>query len=50
MAGHISRKMQEHYTHISDQAKRVAVESAFGGKKAAGSYPARYQRMRESVV
>jgi hypothetical protein len=50
MAGHISRKMQEHYTHISEQAKRVAVESAFGGKKQSGSYPARYQRMRESVV
>lgn len=27
MAGHISRKMQEHYTHISDQAKRKAVQS-----------------------
>jgi hypothetical protein len=50
MAGHISRKMQEHYTHISEQAKRVAVEAAFGGKKQSGSYPARYARMRESVV
>jgi len=50
MAGHISRRMQEHYTHISEQAKRVAVESAFGGKKQAGSYADRYQRMREAVV
>jgi integrase len=50
MAGHISRKMQQHYTHISDQAKRIAVESAFGGKKQQGSYQGRYQRMRETVV
>lgn len=28
MAGHVSRKMMEHYTHISAQAKRKAVESA----------------------
>jgi len=30
MAGHISRRMQQHYTHISEMAKRAAVESAFG--------------------
>lgn len=46
MAGHISRRMQEHYTHISEQAKRIAVESAFGTHKAAGSYQARYQQSR----
>ena len=27
MAGHMSRKMQEHYTHISEQAKRKAVQN-----------------------
>jgi len=50
MAGHVSRRMQQHYTHISEQAKRIAVEAAFGGKKQPGSYSARYQRMRETVV
>jgi integrase len=33
MAGHISRRMLLHYTHVSDQAKRMAIEAAFGGKK-----------------
>lgn len=46
MAGHISRRMQEHYTHISEQAKRIAVESAFGNRKAVGSYHVRYQQSR----
>jgi site-specific recombinase XerD len=32
MAGHISRKMQQHYIHISDQAKRKAVQSAYARK------------------
>jgi integrase len=27
MAGHVSRKMMEHYQHISEQAKRKAVQS-----------------------
>lgn len=27
MAGHMSRKMQDHYTHISEQAKRKAVQN-----------------------
>lgn len=48
MAGHVSRRMQEHYTHISEQAKRIAVESAFGaagpGKKQPGSHLTNYQR------
>jgi hypothetical protein len=29
MAGHISQRMQQHYTAVSEQAKRVAVEAAF---------------------
>ena len=31
MAGHISTRMQQHYTSVSDFAKRRAVEAAFGG-------------------
>lgn len=31
MAGHVSRKMQDHYTHISDSAKRRAVLDAMRG-------------------
>jgi len=34
MAGHISTRMQQHYTSVSDFAKRRAVEAAFG----AGNY------------
>jgi len=34
MAGHISTRMQQHYTSISEFAKRRAVEAAFG----AGNY------------
>lgn len=30
MAGHISRRMWEHYTTISDQAKRMALQNALG--------------------
>ena len=40
MAGHISRKMQAHYTQISEQAKRRAVENTYGKKplvRAAGA-------------
>jgi len=33
-AGHISRKMLQHYTAISEQAKRLAVESAFAPRRA----------------
>jgi integrase len=32
MAGHISRRMWQHYTQISEQAKRQALEAAFGGR------------------
>jgi hypothetical protein len=32
MAGHVSRRMQSHYVHISEQAKRIAVESAFSAR------------------
>jgi integrase len=32
MAGHISRQMSEHYTSVSEQAKRRAIEAAFGRK------------------
>jgi integrase len=35
MAGHMSRKTQQHYIHISDQAKRRTVEHTYG----AGSAP-----------
>lgn len=38
MAGHISAKMSQHYTHVGAQAKRLALESAFG-KKTAHSFP-----------
>jgi integrase len=31
MAGHVSRKMQDHYTHISESAKRRAVLDAMRG-------------------
>jgi hypothetical protein len=31
MAGHISLRMQAHYTHISEQAKRKAVMAAYEG-------------------
>jgi hypothetical protein len=30
MAGHISTRMQQHYTAVSEFAKRCAVEAAFG--------------------
>jgi len=34
MAGHFTRKMQQHYVHISEQAKRRAVERTYApGKK-----------------
>ncbi|HEU5233576.1 MAG TPA: site-specific integrase [Terriglobales bacterium] len=32
MAGHISVRMQQHYTSVSDYAKRCAVEAAFDGR------------------
>ena len=35
MAGHINMKMQKHYTHISQQAKRKAVQTAFAQKAVA---------------
>lgn len=50
MAGHVSRRMQEHYTHISEQAKRIAVEAAFGAKKQPGSYQQLHQRQSEAIV
>jgi integrase len=31
MAGHISTRMQQHYTAVSESAKRCAVEAAFAG-------------------
>src|SRR6185437_9799651 len=31
MAGHISQRMQQHYTAVSDEAKRQAVEAALRG-------------------
>jgi integrase len=31
MAGHMSRKMQQHYVHISEAAKRNAVQKTYGG-------------------
>lgn len=31
MAGHISTRMQQHYTAVSESAKRCAVEAAFSG-------------------
>lgn len=31
MAGHISRRMLQHYTQISEQAQRMAVEAAYRG-------------------
>jgi integrase len=31
MAGHMSRKMQQHYVHISEAAKRNAVHKTYGG-------------------
>jgi integrase len=31
MAGHMSRKMQQHYVHISEAAKRQAVQKTYGG-------------------
>jgi hypothetical protein len=31
MAGHMSRKMQQHYIHISEAAKRKAVQRTYGG-------------------
>jgi integrase len=37
MAGHISRRMTEHYTQISIQSQRAAVAAAFG-KRAHGSF------------
>ncbi len=32
MAGHISVRMQQHYTSVSEYAKRCAVEAAFDGR------------------
>ena len=32
MAGHMSRKTQQHYIHISEQAKRRAIQSTWGAK------------------
>src|SRR5581483_3002526 len=32
MAGHISVRMQQHYTSVSEYAKRRAVEAAFDGR------------------
>jgi len=32
MAGHITERMRRHYTHISEQAKRKAIQSAFPGR------------------
>jgi integrase len=33
MAGHMSRKTQQHYIHISDQAKRRTVERTYGAAR-----------------
>jgi integrase len=38
-SGHLTRKMIQHYTHISDSAQRQAAEAAFGKKKPMQSFP-----------
>ena len=57
MAGHISVRMQQHYTSVSEYAKRCAVEAAFDGRNymiAAGRVmengPRQEDRIRQSAV
>jgi integrase len=51
MAGHMSRKTQQHYIHISEQAKRRAIQKTYGTelvkvKRPPGSVPIRTASQR----